>query len=394
MKIMIVSDWYSENMGYAENFLPKAFGKLGHEVHLVTSDLQVYATSPHYNELYRSKLGDARVGVGVFKKNDFTLHRNKSFFSRFGIEISGLEDKVREVKPDLVYCFEILQRTTLLLAKLKIKYRYLLFCESRLHSSIFKPPISLFFQVKFWINIKLMGLSVIIDNVDKFFPIANDVFYNITKYYKIPRGMCEISSLAVETDLFNSIFDDFKVNQLRRNLGFCEGDIVCVYTGRFTEEKAPLILALAIQYLQERGYQRFKGLFVGRGSLEYSSEISRCTGCVVTPFVSPEFLPTVYHASDIGVWPLQESNSQLDAMACGLPIIVNDSAWDREKFAGCGLKFKKGDVKDLAEKILSLSVKELRISMGCVGSSKVIKHYSWDALAKKKLNSFSSLASY
>lgn len=36
MQIAIVSDWFSEKMGYAENFLPKAMASLGHEVHLVT----------------------------------------------------------------------------------------------------------------------------------------------------------------------------------------------------------------------------------------------------------------------------------------------------------------------------------------------------------------------
>ena len=90
MRIMIVSDWYSDAMGYAENYLPKAFGKLGHDVHLVTSDLQVYATSRHYNKIYKSRLGDARTETGVFERECFTLHRNNSRSNRFGIEILGL----------------------------------------------------------------------------------------------------------------------------------------------------------------------------------------------------------------------------------------------------------------------------------------------------------------
>ena len=29
--------------------------------------------------------------------------------------------------------------------------------------------------------------------------------------------------------------------------------------------------------------------------------------------------------AEIGIWPTQESTSQLDALACGLPIIINEN---------------------------------------------------------------------
>jgi len=139
MKILIVSDWYSESMGYSENFLPMAFGKLNQEVHLVTSNLQVYATSTDYDKVYKNKLGNSQTKTGVFKNLYFTLHRNYSEVSRYGINIIGLEEKIKKLNPDVIYCFEINLLTTALLAKLKPKYNFCLFCESRMHSSVFFP---------------------------------------------------------------------------------------------------------------------------------------------------------------------------------------------------------------------------------------------------------------
>jgi len=388
MKILIVSDWYSQNMGYAENFLPKAFGKLGHEVHLVTSNLQVYATSPDYNKVYKDKLGNAQTETGIFKNEYFTLHRNMSKVNRFGIKILDLEGKINEINPDIVYCFEIKQKTTFFLAKLKKKYNYCLFCESRMHSSVFISPTTLMAKITFWLNNRLFGLAKVVENVDKFYPIAPDVYFNITKYYGIPSSKCELTSLAVETDVFTSVKDDVAVENFRGKLGFSDEDVVCVYTGRFTHEKGPIILAKAINYLQGRGYINVKGLFVGQGDNFYQNQILNCKGCTVIPFVDPGDLPNIYHSSDIGVWPLQESNSQLDAMACGLPIIVNNTVKDTNRFDGNGLRFKYNDFTDLAEKILLLLDENERSRMGGIGSKRICSYYSWDSLARQKLNNF------
>ena len=57
MKIVILSSWFSERMGYIENCLPKALALLGHEVHVVSSTAQVYFNSPDYKEVYEPFLG-------------------------------------------------------------------------------------------------------------------------------------------------------------------------------------------------------------------------------------------------------------------------------------------------------------------------------------------------
>ena len=55
MKIVFISDWFVEKMGYADNCLPKALAKFGDEVHLVSSDL--HPDFPNYKETYEAFIG-------------------------------------------------------------------------------------------------------------------------------------------------------------------------------------------------------------------------------------------------------------------------------------------------------------------------------------------------
>ena len=155
MKILIISEWFSDKMGYAENFFPKALGEIGHEVHLVTTDLQVYGTSSDYDKVYGDYLGPRIVKQGIFKKDHFTLHRNSHNLSWRGLKIEDLEDKIIDINPDIVYCFEIFNEDTKLVCYLKNKYKYKIFCESRLHLSVFTPPKLIRDKLKLFIKKKM-----------------------------------------------------------------------------------------------------------------------------------------------------------------------------------------------------------------------------------------------
>ncbi len=374
-------------MGYAENYLPKALGKLGHEVHLITSDLQVYATSKNYDAIYKDHLGPKQVEKGVFKKDFFTLHRCSHVMEN-GIQIPDLEEKLREIKPDIVYCFEILQPANSVVFALKSELKYKIFCESRRHLSVFSPPKSVKAKIKqFSIAQKSKKEN---KEVNLFYPIAKDVKEVITKYYGIPKKKCKIASLAVDTDAFAKKIDNKITSELRNSLGYSTTDIVCLYTGRFTNEKDPLTLAKAINFLQEKGETNFKALFVGQGDKNYEEELAKNKGCKVHPFISAQELPLFYQTFDIGVWPKQESTSQLDAAASGMPIIISDKVEDKFRIEGNGLCFKESDFEDLAKKIIALKDEVHRKKLGELGMNKILTHFSWDVLAASKVADFNA----
>lgn len=388
MKIAVISEWFSAGVGYAENFFPKALGRLGHDVHLLTSDLQIYATSPDYDKVYRARLGDRKVSQGVWLEDGFTLHRLEGRVGRLGIRIPQLGDELARLSPDVVYCFEIACPTTVAAAALRGRLGYTMFCESRLHSSIRRPLAGLIADAAWRLKVRCLGVQTVIDNVDTFYPIAPDVLRNITRYLGVPKERCRLSSLAVETDMFFPSNDLDERLKLRTRLGLRATDLACIYTGRLTPEKGPLVMAEAVHALQSRGFDRVRGVFVGEGDGDYVAKIAACGGCVVHPFVAPAELASFYRSADIGVWPLQESTSQLDAMACGLPLVVNDAVEDPIRLGDVGLTFRKNDVEHLASRILKLDDPDVRAAMGVRAAARIAQTYSWDALARRRTEDF------
>ena len=169
---------------------------------------------------------------------------------------------------------------------------------------------------------------------------------------------------------------------MRAELGYAEGDLVCIYTGQFTDVKNPLVLAQAVVLLRGQGMS-VRGLFIGNGP--QNDAIAACDGCTVLPFRPHRELPRYYRASDIGVWPTQESMSMLDAAACGLPIIVNDTLLATERIEGNGITYRLNDVRDLADKIRSLSDPARRRQLGDTGASRIAELFSWSAIARRRL---------
>ena len=69
------------------------------------------------------------------------------------------------------------------------------------------------------------------------------------RFFGVLKDKIEVCPLGVDTDLFfpvNGMPASESRDRLRRDLGFSESDIVCIYTGRFSEDKNPLVLARAI----------------------------------------------------------------------------------------------------------------------------------------------------
>jgi glycosyltransferase involved in cell wall biosynthesis len=390
MKIALITEWYSENMGYAENFLPKALGKLGHDVHLISSDLQIYGNNIElYDSMYKDFLGDRIVCTGTFQKENFTLHRNKHS-NKNGLHVDNLKNKLIELKPDIVYLFEILTTDFLNVVSLQDELKFKVFTESRLHSSILYWPKNLE-DLKYYIKMFKLGRKTS-KYVSKYYPIAKDVAFNINFIYGIPKSKIKLSSLGVDIETFSSLrFLDNEKNEFRNSLKIKETDFICVYTGRLNEDKEPLLLAKAVNYLFGLGYTDIKALFVGKGSSVYLTQLLSNRNCIVKDFVVNKDLPLIYSSSNVGVWPKQESTSRLDAMSCGLPIIIPNTLSNKNLIQDCGYVFKANNYIDLADKILSLYNNRNDYSIKSINSRKKIElYYSWQSIAESRIKDFST----
>lgn len=376
-------------MGYSENFLPKAMAALGEEVHVISSTAQVYFNSPDYKKTYEPFIGPNIVAPGTKSIDGYTLHRLplRKHWMKNVIRMEGLAELLQQLSPDIIQVFDInsvLSYDAAVIArKMKVKF----FTESHVHASVFDTA-----DRKTKLKYRLLGLPRKLEVINavsqKHYPIAADVAKLSTGYFKVPAAKICIQSLGVDTGLFTPMLNPLQENKrqvIREELGFGKEDLVCIYTGRFTKDKNPLCLARAVDFLQGSGYPLIRALFIGSGTEEDIQAIRSMKGCVVHPFVKVTELPPFYQAADIGVWPKQESTSQLDAMACGLPIIVSNKVEVMERVTGNGLLYEENNYQDLADKIKILADAALRKRMAAIAVGKVRDRFSWDAIAKERI---------
>jgi glycosyltransferase involved in cell wall biosynthesis len=354
--------------------------------------VQVYFNSATYKEIYEPFIGPGVVSCGVKEFDGYTLHRLPYAQWRGQLYIKGLLRRLFAIQPQIVQTFDVLSLTTYEAALAKPFLGFKLFLESHMHASVFHPATRRG-GIRERFNWLVYGATIghLVSSLsEKCYPISIDAADVAVRFFGVERRKVNICSLGVDTDLFRQASDEASQRvrlQLRQQLGFSESDIVCIYTGRFSKDKNPLCLAQAIGSLVAHG-EPFRGLFVGSGTQADVVAIRACPGCVVHPFVPVLELPPFYWAADIGVWPKQESTSQLDAAACGLPIILSNRVQVRERTDGNGLTYDEGDVFDLAQTIRMLADPNLRRRMGDIGSRKMQEHFSWDCIARRRVQDY------
>ena len=379
-------------MGYLENFLPKHLVRLGAEVHVITTDLPPYyqMKKDELDGTYGGFADAGRLVPGATETiQGFTLHvlPHKQVLGH--MRMVGLLSKLRAIRPHIVQGTHVIGWTPLQAALAKPLLGYKLFTGNHYHASVF--PLSSK-KLTFWskellicrITRTLPGwLGSLF--TEKCYAIARDCADVASRFFGVPSDKIVICPLGVDTELFSpasSEKEEADRKNLRERLGFSASDIVCIYTGRFSEDKNPLLLARVVAQLVGRG-ECFRGLFVGNGV--QARAIRSHPGCVVHPFVPVDKLAPLYRASDIGVWPTQESTSMLDAAACGLPIVANNSMTVRERLDGNGLTYRLNDLDDLMRTLLMLRDPQVRAQMGSIGSQKVVRKFSWESVARLRL---------
>jgi glycosyltransferase involved in cell wall biosynthesis len=398
MKIFHLVESHTESMGYSDVCLSRALTKLGHDVSVITSLGNSYFNTKQYNVIFKNFLKEKNI-LGYKKADGYNLHRLKSINTPFGIYLKGLYKFFKNNKPDIVQAGELTTLCTIQAAIYSYFLPYKFIVECHIHKSVFFNSQHL--KNKKFKTLRLIkqkikkiylyfSVSIIKIFLIKCYPISKDSYKICSNFFLIPKSKLEIKTLGTDTNIFFKL--DEKLENLRRQLGFLKKDFICIYTGRMTYDKGPHILLEAINYLNNKNYP-IKGLFIGQGSSKYEEQFKKSDNCKLLPYINYKKLNKYYNLSNIGVWPKQESTSQIDALACGLCIIVNDNSGVKERAIDSGLLYKDGSHIDLADKILHIFVSNSKKALSQNAILKVKKFYDWNIIAKEYENDYKSILS-
>ena len=303
--------------------------------------------------------------------------------------MAGLGKKLAALRPDIVQTMTPIGWIALDAAWHKLRSGYQLFSGCHYHSSVFplaSPSAKHSATEKFRCMLtRAIPGWLASAATEKYYSISPDCSDVATRFFGVPQKKIVLSPLGVDTELFYpvaQVSEAAERESLRKKLGLAVSDIVCIYSGRFGEDKNPLLLAQAVAELRRKG-EPYRGLFVGCGT--QGKAIQKCDGCLTHEFAPAWELGPLYRAADIGIWPTQESLSMLDAAACGLPIIANHTMNVPERIEGNGLTYSLNNLDDLVRVLGILSSWERRRELGSVGASKMARNFGWESIASRRI---------
>jgi len=395
VRIAHVTAYFQPRVGYQETYLARKQQEMGHEVHIVTSDR--YMPFPAYRKSAGVVLGDRITGVGTFQEEGVTVRRLPCFFeySQSSVVIlRGLKRKLEEIRPDVVHSHNIFTLLPFMTACFKSSGDYALVYDT--HASTFNTNLTdtlpkriyhFFFQ-------KLM-MPVIRNSADAIIAIGESEQLLACREFGLSPEQVPIIYLGADVELFK--FDKGKRRQVRESMGISDDDVLLIHAGKLTPNKDVHVLLQAVTPLM-RENEHLKLLVVGGGDKSYLASLRRIireggvlSSVIFQDFVPSKELPGFYSTADISVWPGNFSNTILEGMATGLPVIlpevVSEGHTNRHLLTNHnGLFFQRGNTAELRACIRRLAQDgELRGEMGRRSRELVERELSWTAIAKQFL---------
>src|SRR5215213_1182008 len=160
---------------------------------------------------------------------------------------------------------------------------------------------------------------------------------------------------------------------VRRELGIPDGAFVVLYAGQLERRKRPLDAVHAVRALERDCVL----LVAGEGPLR--DELERVAGPTVRVLGARSDVHRLMSAADAFVMPSEReglSLAVLEAMGCGLAVVVSDGAGNPETVGEAGIVVPLGQVDALTRALETLALSpDLRHSLGSAARDRVREHF-------------------
>ena len=205
--------------------------------------------------------------------------------------------------------------------------------------------------------------------------------------YGIPFEDITIIPLGADDNHFR--FNNDARQEIRSQLHLTESDIVFIYAGKFVPIKGLYLLIEAMKSLKNK--EGVKVLLVGNGPSTYVEKLKKDIDAndLEDRFIWHDRVPNkelfrFFSAADVAVWPRGVSAGIPEALACNLPLIINEAS-EATALVGNdnGLLCQYNNALSLAHQMEKLLNPKLRKEMGCNSRKLVEEKLNWRIIAKQ-----------
>lgn len=381
MNILQIEDFFHPDTGYQITILSKYLRKFGHQVTIVTAEMDKmpdYLTSffGKDNIEERDRAYEEQYGVKIVR---LPLKR---YISGRAIYKESLVQVVRSFQPELLFVHgnDTASAMTLLWSHKKLGCP--LISDNHMCLMASRNPLAglfrRFYRMVFTPIIKKDHLYVVSTGEDRY----------AVNQLGVPLGQSPLISFGSDLMLFHP--DGQVKSEFRKQNGIAEDAFVVLYAGKMDEAKGGQLLAdLICEHLQTQ--REVVYVVIGNTVGEYGAKLEarlRESPYRVLRFPTQKYcdLASFFQGADLALIPKQCSLSLFDFNAAGLPVLAEDNVINIERCGhGNGWTFHEGDLLDFKrklEQILSMPQEEFN-KVSETATAFITKEYNYEDKARE-----------
>ena len=227
------------------------------------------------------------------------------------------------------------------------------------------------------------------NEIRQFLPLTPESEVLLERELGISRTKMTQATLGTDTRVFH--FQPDLRQSTRGELGIADDVRAVIVAGRLIPPKDLETVVDSLKPSLAAGSLQL--IMAGPITADYEREILNRAGeaarrnITMTGFASRDQLNAYFCASDIGIWAGDGSISIIDAMACGLPLVISRSPSTSHLIArGNGVEFTRGDSTDLANQIERLLTSDVLLKeLHDHALSYVSDVFSWESVASRSI---------
>lgn len=348
MKIVHVEDFVHPNAGYQINMLTKLQVEQGHEVVIVTSEID---KMPDYLTAFFGKDKIEEKDNNFYKRTGVKIIRVPilGYYSGRSIHSSKLFKLVDSLNPDIAFIHgeDTLMGIQFILRYKNQRYPMIMDCHmlEMASENRFRNVFRFFYRN--FITPLILKYNIPIVRVE-------DSNY-VEKCLAIPLGKTKHLSLGTDTDYFKP--DKFSKKQIRTEFKINDNDFVVLYAGKLDKYKGGRFFAESIKEEIKLKNKRITFVIVGNTDKEIGDEVEKMfkaseNRILRFPTQSYFDLLKFYQMADIAVYPKQCSMSFYEAQSCELPVLFENNEINKKRSTfNNSFTFISEDLNDFRNKI-------------------------------------------
>jgi len=317
MRIVHVTGYFAANMAYQENLLPLGQFELGHEVYVLTG-----TNEPDFgfNRDNRSN------PPGSFDYRGVTVCRLPHYFEIInkGPVLRGLFRRIKVLRPDVLFIHDVGPSFFAgLWYKILNPSVHLQFDCHSTHANARNSKLGPIYHGIFKYFFKVFR-----GKFDRIFAVAPETVDFMCRFYGLRTD--EITLLPLPGDPSQLPLADKIRTRVRAELAIPQNGLVLIHTGKLPGDKETVAVLQA--FTKTEGSDR-RLLIAGSVDEEFKPIISTYMKSdhriVYLGWTTADRLRELFFASDLLVQPGSLSNTFIDAICCGLPVLLDDTPQGR-----------------------------------------------------------------